>query len=592
MRGSWIRLLAGACRPAGPMLALAVAAGTAAAGAGIGLMATSAWLISRAATHPPVLHLMVAIVSVRAFGLSRGAFRYAERLFGHDAAMRVLTALRVNGYRRLARLAPAGLRTHRRGDLVARLVSDVDAALDVLIRVLLPYAVALGVAIGSVALVTALLPAAGLALAIALCVVAVGVPLVQASASRRADGRLAPLRGELAAGTVDLLHGLADLSAYGAVDRRLDRLSSVDSRLRAATARASGTAGIGAAVTTLAAGGCVVVGLAAGAVAVRAGALSGELLAVVVLTPMAVFEAIAGLPAAAQRLGAARAALTRVATILAAPDPTPEPVPEPTPKPTPGPVAAAAETGTADAAEHRPGRYTVELRGVHAAWTADRPALRGVDLTLSPGRRVALVGASGSGKSTVAALLVRFLDPERGSVTIDGTDLRDLPGDEVRRVVRLCDDEAYLFDSTIEANVRIGCPDATVERVRAALAAARLLEWVDSLPEGLATSVGEHGVRCSGGQRRRIALARALLGDAPVLVLDEPTEHLDEPTAAAVLRDLLDATTGRTTLIITHRAAGLDTLDEIITLAEGRVVSRATREERFDKVPSIGVAHS
>ena len=329
MKTTWVSLLASACRPAAPRLALAVGAGIAAAGAGIGLMATSAWLISRAATHPPVLHLMVAIVSVRAFGLSRGVFRYAERLYGHDAALRVLTDLRVDGYRRLARLAPAGLRAHRRGDLVARLVSDVDAALDVLVRVLLPYSVAAGVAVGSVALVTALLPAAGLALAVALAVVAVGVPILQSGTARRADGRLAPLRGELTAGTVDLLHGLADLSAYGAVDRRLDQLSQIDGRLRTATARSSGMAGVGAGVTTLAAGGCVLAGLAAGAAAVSAGTLSGELLAVIVLTPMAVFEAIAGLPAAAQRLGAARAALTRVATVLSGADPTPDPTDAP-----------------------------------------------------------------------------------------------------------------------------------------------------------------------------------------------------------------------------------------------------------------------
>ncbi|MBT8227046.1 MAG: thiol reductant ABC exporter subunit CydC, partial [Dactylosporangium sp.] len=189
----WVRLLAESCRPAAPRLALAVAAGIAASGASIGLMATSAWLISRAATHPPVLHLMVAIVAVRAFGLSRGVFRYAERLLGHDVALRVLGDLRVRTYRRLARLAPAGLRGHRRGDLVARFVSDVDAVLDVLVRVVLPYGVALGVAVGSVALVAGLLPVAGLALAGALVTVAIGVPAAQAAGARRADARLAPL---------------------------------------------------------------------------------------------------------------------------------------------------------------------------------------------------------------------------------------------------------------------------------------------------------------------------------------------------------------------------------------------------------------
>lgn len=556
-RTSWVQVLARAARPAAPRLALAVAAGVAAAGAGVGLMATSAWLISRAATHPPVLHLMVAIVAVRAFGLSRGFFRYAERLVGHDAALRVLAGLRVRYYARLARLAPAGLRGYRRGDLVERLVRDVDAVLDVLVRVVLPYAVALGVAVGSVALVGALLPPAGVALAVALAAATVAVPMVQSAVTCRADARLAPLRGELASHTVDLLHGLADLTAYGAVDDRLRQVSQVDDRLRAATASASGTTGVGTAVTTALAGGCAVVALATGTVAVDAGTLPGELLAVVVLTPLAVFEAIAGLPVAAARLGTARAALARVAAVLAAADPTPEPV---------APVRMPG------------GPHTVALRGVSAEWAPGRPALHSVDLELRPGRRVALVGASGSGKSTVAALLVRFLDPTAGAVTIDGVDLRELPSDEVRRIIGLCDDEAYLFDSTIEANLRIGRPDATVEQLRSALAEARLLEWVQTLPDGLATAVGEHGVRLSGGQRRRLALARVLLADPEVLVLDEPTEHLDEVTATAVMRDLLAATTGRTTLLITHRTvelAELSDLDEIVVLDRGRIARRS-----------------
>ncbi|MBN1171446.1 MAG: thiol reductant ABC exporter subunit CydC [Micromonosporaceae bacterium] len=544
-------MLARACRPSVLRLALAVIAGVAASGASIGLMATSAWLISRASTHPPVLHLMVAIVAVRAFGLSRGAFRYAERLLGHDAALRVLADLRVSTYRTLARISPAGLGATRRGDLVSQFVSDLDAVLDVLVRVILPYAVALGVGLCSVALTVTLFPPAGLALACGLVVVAFAVPATQARASRASAGRVSPLRGELAAGTVDLLHGLADLTACGAVEERLSQLVATDRRLRVAETRASGTAGVGAALTTMVAGCCVAVGLAAGAVAVHAGTLDGELLAVVTLTPLAVFDSIGNLPVAAARLGAARAALRRVASTLAAEDPTPEPA---------SPALPSSAAG---------GRHVVELHGVHASWTPDRPVLRGVDLRLLPGRRVALIGASGAGKSTIAALLVRFLDPVAGSVTIDGIDFRDIPADEIRRLIRLCDDEAYLFDSTIEANLRIGRPEATAEQLREALAAARLLEWVETLPDGLSTLVGEHGVRCSGGQRRRLALARALLSEAAVLVLDEPTEHLDEPTAQAVLRDLLDATTGRTTLLITHRTAGLEAFDEIVLLDSG-----------------------
>ncbi|MEU8661391.1 ABC transporter transmembrane domain-containing protein, partial [Actinoplanes philippinensis] len=307
--------------PAAGRLGLAVFAGAGAAGAAVALTAVSAWLISRAALHPPVLHLMVAIVAVRACGLGRGVLRYLERLFGHDAAFRILGDVRVLLFERLERLAPAGLADFRRADLARRLASDVDAVLDLVTRVVLPYAVAAVVGLASVLVVGSLVPVAGLILALALLVAGVGVPLLQRASARRADGRLAPLRAELHTGVVDLLHGLPDLMAYGATPDRLARLTEVDARLTAASRRSAATAGLGAAVTVLATGVSVLAGLVAGAFAVRAGDLPGELLALVVLTPLAVFEIAGPLPAAAQHCAAARASLRRLAEVWAAPDP-------------------------------------------------------------------------------------------------------------------------------------------------------------------------------------------------------------------------------------------------------------------------------
>jgi ATP-binding cassette subfamily C protein CydC len=419
----------------------------------------------------------------------------------------------------------------------------VDAVLDMLTRVILPYAVTAVVGLASVVLVGVLLPVAGLTLAAALLVVAVLVPLLQSAAARRSDGRLAPLRGDLANETVDLLHGLGDLAAYGAVDARLARLARVDGRLLRAERGSAVTAGVSAAVTALAGGVCLLVGLAAGAVAVRAGTLSGELLAVVVLTPLAVFEAAARLPVAAQRYAGARSALRRLAEIVTAPDSVPDPA-DPLPLPD--------------------GPHTLRLEGVTAGWTPGEEVVRDLDLTLTPGRHIALVGPSGSGKSTVAALLVRWLDPVRGRVTLDGIDLRELAGDRVREIVGYLSEDAHLFDTTIEENLRIGRRGATGPQLREALAAARLLDWTDTLPDGLATLIGEHGVQLSGGQRRRLALARALLADFPVLILDEPTEHLDDETAAALTRDLLAAAGDRTVLLITHRTDGLSEVDQVL----------------------------
>jgi ATP-binding cassette subfamily C protein CydCD len=197
-----------------------------------------------------------------------------------------------------------------------------------------------------------------------------------------------------------------------------------------------------------------------------------------------------------------------------------------------------------------------------------------VDLTLEPGRRVAVVGPSGAGKTTLAQVLLRFLEPEGGVCSLGGVDLCDLDGDEVRRAIGLCAQDAHLFDSSVRENLLIARRDATEAELRAVLRRVGLLDWADALPDGLDTLVGEHGARLSGGQHRRLVLARALLANFPLLVLDEPTEHLDLPTADALTADLLAATEGRTTLLITHRTAGLDAVDEVLVLDGGRVVQR------------------
>ncbi len=537
-------------RPAWPRLALSTVAGAGAAGAAIGLAATSAWLISRAAQHPPVLYLTVAIVGVRTFGVARGVLRYAERLVGHDAALRVLAGLRARCFAALARLSPAGLPDLRGGDLAARFAGDVDAAADVLVRVVLPVTVAALVVTGSVVLLALLVPAAGAVLLVTALTVLAGVPAVQRAAAGRAARRTAPLRGELADGTVEFLHGLPDLVANGATGEALDRLSGTDARLRRATARTAGGTGLGAALVATASGLCVWACLVLGTRAVHGGQLPGVRLAVLVLTPLAVFEVLAGVPGAAAQLAAGRAALARVFAVLDRPDPVPAPE---HPREVPAPPS------------------TLRLEAVTARWRPDGPdVLRGVDLSLAPGERVAVVGPSGSGKSTLAALLVRFLDPVAGAVTLGGVDLRDLAPEQLRRTVGLVDDRAHLFDTTIEENLRVGAREATPDQLWAALSTARLDGWVAGLPRGLATPVGEHGARLSGGQRRRLALARALLADFPVLVLDEPTEHLDEQTAAAITEDLLDATGGRTVLLITHRPFGLDRVDRVVSLAPVR----------------------
>ncbi|WP_371670337.1 thiol reductant ABC exporter subunit CydD [Streptomyces sp. NBC_00289] len=551
-----VRALSGARRG---RLGLALLLGSLALGSAVGLMATSGWLISRASQQPPVLYLMVAVTATRAFGIGRAVFRYGERLVSHDAVLRMLADTRVAVYRRLERLAPAGLRRTRRGDLLSRLVADVDALQDYWLRWLLPAGAAVLVSAAAVAFTAWLLPVAGAALAAGLLAAGAGVPLVTGAVARRAERRLAPARGALATRVTDLLTGTAELTVAGALPAHAAEAHRADGTLTRISARAATATALGDGLTALLSGLTVAATALLGAQAVADGRLSGVAMAVVVLTPLAAFEAVLGMPLAAQyRQRVARSA-ERVFEVLDAPEPVREPE-----RPRQAPQSP----------------FPVELKGLAARHSGqDRDALAALDLTLEEGRRVAVVGASGSGKTTLAQVLLRFLDADRGTYTLAGVDANALDGDDVRRLVGLCAQDAHLFDSSVRQNLLLARKSATESELRDALGRARLLDWADSLPDGLDTLVGEHGARLSGGQRQRLALARTLLADFPVLVLDEPAEHLDLPTADALTADLLAATEGRTTLLITHRLAGLEAVDEVVVLDEGRVVQRGTYAE-------------
>ena len=541
--------------PVSGRLVVAVLAGVGAAIAAIGLATTSAWLISRAAEQPPILFLMTAVTAVRAFGISRAVLRYAERLTAHDAAFRILGELRADVYAQLARLAPAGLAELRSGDLLARLVGDVDGLADLWLRVLLPYLSAGLVAVGAALFVGSLVPAAGLALAGAVAVAAVGAPLAAMGVARRAEGALAPARGALADVALDLVRGSPELLASGAAPRAVAGAEAIDARLAATERRVAAGAGTGGLVAGLAAGASLWLALVLGIVAVREGSLPGVLLAVVALTPIAVHEVIAPLVPAARQLPGLATSARRVVEVLDRPDPVPD-VPAPSTVPE-GPLGIRARG------------LTLRYPGT------SRDALAALDLDVRAGTRALVTGPSGSGKSTFAAACLRFLDPASGTLELvgrvgavggagaagspgsadaaDAADVRTLAGDDVRRAVGLCEQDPHVFDASIADNLRLACPGAGDEELCRALADAQLLDWVGSLPGGLATAVGEHGARLSGGQRQRLALARALLADVRILVLDEPTEHLDEPTARAFVTDLIAATRGRTVLVLTHR---------------------------------------
>jgi len=547
-------------RPAAGRLALATLLGAGALAAAIGLIATSAWLISRSAQRPQESAIAIAIVGVQFFALSRGLCRYAERVIGHDSAFRVLSDLRVNVYERLERLAPLGLPVFGSGDLLARLIGDIDSLQDLLLRVVPPFAIALLAGVATVGLVWWMLPAAGLILLVALLVAGTLVPWLTGTLAARTEARQAAARGELTASVVDLIEGAPELAVNGATAEQLGRAMAADTEVTQLAGAAAHTAGIGQGLTSLCVGLAMWGALAVGVSAVHAGHLEGVLLAGLALIPLVAFELVTPLPGAAQTLQRVRRAAARVFEVMETPPPVAEPA---------HPAALVS------------GPHALKVRALRYSYPGQtHRALDGVDLDLSPGRRVAVVGPSGAGKSTLAAVLLRFLSyDEGGSITLDGVELAELDGDATRRVVGLVAQDAHVFDSTLEENLRLARRGATESELEDALGAARLLGWIRELPAGLQTEVGERGARMSGGQRQRLAIARALLADFGVLILDEPGEHLDTQTADAIVADLLTITEGRTTLLITHRLTGLEDVDEVLMLDHGRVHERGTHGE-------------
>jgi thiol reductant ABC exporter CydC subunit len=515
-------------------VALAALLGTLTIVFGVGLMATAGYLISRAAERPAILSLTVAIVGVRFFGLARPVVRYCERLSSHDLAFRVLQRVRMLVYERIEPLAPAQLGPYRRGDVLSRIVADVDALQDLWLRGIGPAIVAVAAGAISVAVAAAVLPAAALVLALGLIAAAVIVPLVTVVCGRRAARAEACTRGELAAELVEVLGGAPELVVYGRSEDRLQRLRELDTTMSDNARSAAFADGAGDALRFLIMG-ATVTGVLAVAIS---GHVDRVLIAVLALLALASFEAVQQLGSGARELVETFAAGHRVLELTesrpAVVDPaSPRPVPD-------APFAVSLEDVRVRSLEH-------------------------FDLRLEPGQRLALVGPSGAGKTTVTHLLLRFLDPDEGRVTLGGVDIRAFAMDDVRSLIAVAGQDAHLFSATIRDNFTLGrdASDADVDRV---LREAHLDDWVSSLPAGLETFVGEEGRQISGGQRQRIALARALLHPAPVLVLDEPTAHLDTETAEELIADIFAAAGDRAVLLITHRPEGLDLVDGVVRI--------------------------
>jgi len=539
-----------ATRRPSPAIVVAGLLGGAATTSGIALTATSGWLIVRASERPVILTLLTAIVAVRTFGIARPFFRYIERIRSHDAALDDLARRRTSVYAALIPLTPARLGRATRAQVLTGVVDDLTDTVEAQVRVSVPVLSSVVAGLLAVGLTAWLWPPVGFVLAGLLVVLALACWLAWRLESRSQDELLAA-RAEVLR-VSDLVARQADeVRAVGGQARALGWIDAAHDVWRAAVRRQSYGRALVAATILTGTGAATVIAayLALGA------DVSAPVAALLVVVPVAVGDALAPLTEAMRSLARADGSAARLTGLL-----TQEPAV----------AGAGTEALSASLAATGPGHASrgphLTLRDVTASWTGARTDLPPTSLDLPPGRRVAIVGANGSGKSTLLAVLARFLDPTAGTYLVDGHDALDLDLDAVRALIAVVDDEPHVFAATVAANLRVAAPDASDDALVAALAGAGLRGWLAGLPAGLDTRLGIGGRGLSGGERARLGLARALVSERPVILLDEPVAHLDHATASAIIHDLTDATRGRTVVMVSHRPEGLAAFDSVLDL--------------------------
>lgn len=558
--------------PFAPWMALAALLGLATVGSSIGLMATSAYIIAKAALHPSVAELQLAIVGVRFFGLSRGLSRYLERYVSHHVTFKLLARLRVWFYEQIEPLAPARLMSYRSGDLLSRIVSDIDTLEHFFVQVIAPPVVALFTAL----LVGLLLARYDWRLAVTalffLGLAGLGLPWLTYRLTGNLGARLVAVRAELKVVLIDTLQGLADVLVCGREHSQLAQVNRVSHTLTTIQARLAWFTGLHTALSGLLANLATVAILVVAIPLVRSGQVDGVYLGVFVLATLASFEAVAPLSAAFQNLESSLAAARRLFELVDAEPAVEENVAKTRPLTDDHrPPTEKTNLLLLEDFDAPPRSLSLVVENLHFRYQpTEPPVLNGLSFSLPAGGRLAIMGPSGAGKSTLVHLLLRFWDYQAGRIELGGRDLRSFSPEEVRGLISVVSQQTHLFNTTVRENLLMARPDATAEEMVQAARQARIHDFIESLPQGYETWLGEYGLRLSGGERQRLAIARAILKDAPLLILDEATTHLDAVVEHEVRQALEPLLKGRTTLIITHRSSDLVLADGVLLLEAGK----------------------
>lgn len=533
-----------------PAFALSVLYGVAGLGSAIGLAAVSAWLIARASQMPPVLYLTVAATSVRMFGVLRALLRYLQRLASHQVALDGMDSLRLGVYDSLTRGPLDRVASLQRGDLLSRIGADIDAVGDYVVKSLLPFTVTAIVGVGTVTGFAFLSVPAALVMACGLLVSGVLAPVLAVKSAREAEKLEQGAKRDLSVTAVHILESADERATQGQLQATFDDLGRSSERLNRARALAARPAALAAALDRLAMGLTVVGVLLVAVPQTNAGVVAAVALAVLVLTPLAAFEGTADLgPAAVQLVRSARAS-KRIVALLGNPEQTSIP----------------SHSIPLEASSVVP-LPSIASRELTVGWPGRESAAEGVNLELYPGAVIAIVGPSGIGKTTLLYTLAGMLKPVSGKAMINGVSSWQAQRDELTSLVTLTTEDAHVFSTTVYENLRVARADLTKEEAIYLLDEVGLLQWVQGLPSGIDTLLGVGATTISGGERRRLLLARALASPAPLLLLDEPVEHLDSAAADRTVAKLFDQrTNGRGILVATHRLSALNDADKVIWL--------------------------
>jgi ATP-binding cassette subfamily C protein CydC len=555
-----LRLL-GFLKPYWKEVALSILIGTATICTGIGMMGTSAYLISMAALHPSIADLQVAIVGVRFFGISRGVFRYLERLVSHSVNLKVLTRLRVWFYENVEKRTPFGLQMDRGGELLNRVMADLEVLENFFVRVVSPIVVALIITTGMSFFIGGYFFEIGIILAIGMTVNGLVLPAASILLTRKRGDQLQRARADLSADMLEYFQGIEDLLAAGAESRWYEKLEEGSNRVGAHQRYYGFLTGLNDGLTLLVVNLTLLFVLLAAIPRVTGGQMSGVSLAVVSLLTIASFEATNNLPQAAQNLTASIASARRLFSIVA------------------GSYSKAGQKPLFPQSVLQ-NVHKIEISELEFAYSEEEEqVIHPLNLTIVKNKVTALVGPSGAGKSTLINLLLQFIHYDKGSIKVDGLELAEYEADSTRKLFSVVSQNSFLFADSLRNNLLLACPEATDEQLISAVEAAEMREWFDTLPYGLDTWLGEQGARLSGGEVQRLAIARALLQNAPFILLDEPSGHLDTENEKKIMHTLFDLFKEKGVLLITHRLISLDRVDEIIFLSNGRVVERGSETE-------------